>query len=104
MSFGGCIKREDRQPAAAWCSIAGRTALVIIDWVDGLCQIGRGRCAQPLSPPAAREVYRLQSGRLRQGWDIILVARKRTAQAPWRELNDTFVRLCRNLDLWEDKL
>ena len=59
----------------------------------------RNRCRRRL-----REVYRLQSGRLRQGWDIILVARKRTAQAPWRELNDTFVRLCRNLDLWEDKL
>ena len=59
----------------------------------------RNRCRRRL-----REVYRLQSGRLRQGWDIILVARKRTAQAPWRELNDTFVRLGRNLDLWEDKL
>ena len=59
----------------------------------------RNRCRRRL-----REVYRLQSGRLRQGWDIILVARKRTAQAPWRALNDTFVRLCRNLDLWEDKL
>ena len=50
-----------------------------------------------------REVYRLQSPRLRQGWDIILVARSRTARAPWKELNDTFLRLCRKLDLLEDK-
>ena len=50
-----------------------------------------------------REVYRLNSPRLRQGWDIILVARGRTLTAPWRELNDTFLRLCRKLDLLEKK-
>ncbi len=48
-----------------------------------------------------REVYRLNSPRLRQGYDIILVARGRTAAAPWKELNDTFLRLCRKLDLLE---
>ena len=50
-----------------------------------------------------REVYRLNTPRLRQGWDIILVARGRTLTAPWRELNDTFLRLCRKLDLLEVK-
>ena len=50
-----------------------------------------------------REVYRLNSPRLRQGWDIILVARGRTLTASWRELNDTFLRLCRKLDLLEGK-
>ena len=50
-----------------------------------------------------REVYRLNSNRLSAGWDIILVARSRTVTASWKELNDTFLRLCRKLDLLEDK-
>ena len=49
-----------------------------------------------------REVYRLNSPHLRQGWDIILVARGRTLTAPWKELNAAFLRLCRKLGLWED--
>ncbi len=48
-----------------------------------------------------REVYRINGSKLRQGWDIILVARGRTATAPWKDLNDTFLRLCRKLDLLE---
>ena len=44
-----------------------------------------------------REVYRLNSGRLRQGYDMILVARGRTRLPPG--LNDTFLRLCR-LSCW----
>ena len=50
-----------------------------------------------------REVYRLNSPQLRKGWDIILVARSRTVTADWKELNDSFLRLCRKLDLLEDK-
>ena len=50
-----------------------------------------------------REVYRLNSPQLRKGWDIILVARSRTVTVSWKELNDTFLRLCRKLDLLEDK-
>lgn len=50
-----------------------------------------------------REVYRLSSPRLKQGWDLILVARGRTLTAPWKELNDSFLRLARKLDLLEDK-
>ena len=46
-----------------------------------------------------REVYRMHLGKLRQGYDIILVARGRTVTASWKELNDTFTRLCRKLDL-----
>lgn len=46
-----------------------------------------------------REVYRLNGDRLRTGYDIILVARSRTTTMPWEELNDTFLRLCRKLDL-----
>jgi len=50
-----------------------------------------------------REVYRLNSPRLRQGYDIILVARSRTVTADWKDLNDTFLRLCRKLDLLEEE-
>jgi len=58
----------------------------------------RNRCRRRL-----REVYRLNSPALCQGYDLILVARGRTASAPWKELNDTFMKLCRKLDLLEDK-
>ena len=50
-----------------------------------------------------REVYRLNSPQLRAGWDIVLVARGRTLSQPWKELNDTFLRLCRKLNLLEGK-
>ena len=50
-----------------------------------------------------REVYRLNSPQLRKGWDIILVARSRTVTASWKELTAPFLRLCRKLDLLEDK-
>lgn len=50
-----------------------------------------------------REVYRLNSPRLSQGWDLILVARGRTLGASWKELNDSFLRLSRKLGLLEDK-
>lgn len=50
-----------------------------------------------------REVYRLHNPELKQGYDIILVARTRTVKASWQELNDTFVKLCRKLELLEDK-
>lgn len=50
-----------------------------------------------------REVYRLNSPRLAQGWDLILVARGRTPSAPWKELNDSFLRLSRKLGLLGDK-
>jgi ribonuclease P protein component len=46
-----------------------------------------------------REVYRLNRAQLKDGYDIILVARGRTLTASWKELNDTFFRLCRKLDL-----
>ena len=58
----------------------------------------RNRCRRRL-----REVYRLNNGKLFQGYDIILVARTRTATASWKELNDTFMKLSRKLELLEDK-
>jgi ribonuclease P protein component len=50
-----------------------------------------------------REVYRLHLEEMRPGYDIILVARGRTVRCSWKELNDTFLKLCRKLDLLEDK-
>ena len=49
-----------------------------------------------------REVYRLHTPELKQGYDIILVARTRTAYAPWPELQKQFVKLCRKLELLEE--
>jgi ribonuclease P protein component len=51
-----------------------------------------------------REVYRLHLGELRTGYDIVLVARSRTVNCSWKELNSTFLKLCRKLDLLEDQL
>ena len=49
-----------------------------------------------------REVYRLNGDKPRKGYDIILVARSRTVTAPWKDLNNTFLRLCRKLELLEE--
>lgn len=49
-----------------------------------------------------REVYRLNRDKLRPGYDVLLVARGRTLTAPWKDLNETFLRLCRKLDLLEE--
>ncbi len=48
-----------------------------------------------------RELYRLHGDKLKRGYDIILVARGRTATSSWQELNGVFYRLCRKLDLLE---
>ena len=57
----------------------------------------RNRCRRRL-----REVYRLEKPQLKTGYDIILVARSRTATAPWPELQKQFRRLCRKVDLMKD--
>ena len=48
-----------------------------------------------------REVYRLNGDKLQKGWDVILVARGRTVNCSWKELNDTFLRACRKLGVLE---
>ena len=50
-----------------------------------------------------REVYRLNKPSLKQGYDIVLVARSRTVTGSWKELNDSFLRVCRKVDLLEDR-
>jgi len=48
-----------------------------------------------------REVCRLNAGALAPGYDVILVARSRTASVPFQELNAAFLRLSRKLGLME---
>ena len=57
----------------------------------------RNRCRRRL-----REVYRLEKPQLKTGYDIILVARSRTATAPWPELQKQFRRLGRKVDLMKE--
>lgn len=45
---------------------------------------------------------RLEKPQLKTGYDIILVARSRTATAPWPELQKQFRRLCRKVDLMKE--
>ena len=45
---------------------------------------------------------RLGKPQLKTGYDIILVARSRTATAPWPELQKQFRRLCRKVDLMKE--
>ena len=44
-----------------------------------------------------REVYRLQADKLKQGYDLVLVARSRLLHARWPEVEATFLRLCKKL-------
>jgi len=46
-----------------------------------------------------REVYRLNSASLKNGWDIIIVARTRCINAEWEKLNIAFVDACSKLGL-----
>lgn len=62
------------------------------------CAVVRNRARRRL-----REVFRLNAGRLKQGYDIILVARYRTAKMPWKELNAGFFKCAKKLDLLEEK-
>ena len=51
-----------------------------------------------------RETFRLNAHLLRQGYDIVLVARHRAVGMPWRELNASFLRLAGKLGLLEKAL
>jgi len=46
-----------------------------------------------------REVVRLNSGSLKTGWDIIVVARSRAVGSDWEKLNKAFMDACGKLDL-----
>ena len=62
------------------------------------CAVVRNRARRRL-----REVYRLAQPDLRQGYDIILVARSRTVDAPYDRLTRAFSRACGELKLLEKR-
>lgn len=61
------------------------------------CAVVRNRARRRL-----REVYRLNEARLQSGFDIVIVARRAAAEAPFAQLQKDFERLCRQLSLWEE--
>ena len=48
-----------------------------------------------------RELVRLNSPRMKSGWDIVIVARSRCAEAPWQKLQTAFLASCEKLELLE---
>ena len=50
-----------------------------------------------------REVFRLAGPAMKQGYDVVLVARSRAVGASYRELETAFRRCCDRLGLWEDR-
>ena len=49
-----------------------------------------------------RELFRLAQPRMKQGYDIILVARSRCATVPYKKLSAAFDRGCAQLGLWQE--
>lgn len=54
------------------------------------CAVVRNRARRRL-----REVYRLQEGQLTPGWDVVIVARSRAVNAPFDQMEKSFLRLAR---------
>jgi len=48
-----------------------------------------------------KEIYRINESALRRGYDIVLVARMRCVDAPWRELEASVLHLLQKLGLPE---
>ena len=63
------------------------------------CAVVRNRVRRRL-----REVFRLASPGLKQGWDVVLVARARTAKAPYQRLTAAFDRAAREVGLAEKRV
>ena len=59
----------------------------------------RNRCRRRL-----REVYRLHQGRLRQGYDVILVGRVKAVHTPYSKLDKQYGRALEALGLLEPKV
>lgn len=49
-----------------------------------------------------RELYRLHLPQFKPGFDVIVVARGRAAQATYRELEQAYLRVCRKLPVWSE--
>ena len=50
-----------------------------------------------------REVCRLNAPALREGWDLVIVARGRCLSAPWDKLNDASRKACGELGLLREE-
>jgi len=48
-----------------------------------------------------REIVRLNAPRLKTGWDIVIVARTRSIEAPYSKLDSAFLAACEKLELLE---
>ncbi len=48
-----------------------------------------------------REIFRLSQPEMKQGYDVILVARSRAVRATYRELTKDYLRVCEKLALLE---
>ncbi|MGI6028662.1 MAG: ribonuclease P protein component [Candidatus Heteroscillospira sp.] len=49
-----------------------------------------------------REIYRLNADKLKQGYDIIVVARMRSRTAEYRQLDEAYLAACSRLGLLSD--
>ena len=58
------------------------------------CAVRRNRMRRRL-----REIYRLNEGRFRRGYDIVVVARSRAMDAPYAELEKAYLALAEKLSL-----
>ena len=50
-----------------------------------------------------REIYRLNAPALKQGWDIVVVARQRCVGADYHKMDAAFLRACRELGLCREE-
>ncbi len=61
------------------------------------CAVVRNRARRRL-----REVYRLAQPELRQGYDVVLVARSRSVSGPYTKLTAAFSRACAQVGLTKE--
>ena len=83
---------------ALWC-ITGKTGS---DTTASAARAAIGHAAvRTRARRRIREIFRLSQGKMKQGYDCIVVARTRAAHADYWELKRAFEKTCKKLDLWE---
>ena len=50
-----------------------------------------------------REIFRLNQPKLKQGYDMIVVARGRSVRTSYQEMDRAFLSVCRKLELLEER-
>ena len=58
------------------------------------CAVRRNRLRRRL-----REIYRLNEGRFKPGWDLVVVVRSRAVDAPYKKLEGAYLSLAEKLEL-----